>query len=469
MRFTLVMILAALGAQGVIAQERREPLKLHPDNPHYFLFRGKPTIIVTSAEHYGAVLNREFSYVKYLDELAAHGLNNTRVFSGAYVEPQGAFNIAKNTLAPAEGKFLAPWAQSDQPGYAGGGNKFDLAKWDDEYFKWLKDFLAEASRRGVIVEMNLFCPFYEELQWKISPLNAVNNIQGLGKVARTDVYTLDKHGGLLDVQEKMVEKIVRELNRFDNLYYEICNEPYFGGVTLEWQKHIAAKIVAVERNLPNQHLISQNIANGSAKVDLAKIHPAVSIFNFHYASPPKAVAENFALNKVIGDNETGFKGTADGHYRMEAWQFLLAGGALYNNLDYSFAVGHEDGTFMYPSRQPGGGNRGFRQQMKTLKDFLHGFDFVKMKPDNSMLGKLPEKTTGYALVESGKQYAIYLHGQGKAKLELSLPAGAYDAYWLHPVKGEVVKLPAIEAKAGAPTTLVSPRLEPDMALSIKRQ
>ena len=34
-----------------------EPLSLHPDNPHYFLFRGKPTILVTSGEHYGAVLN----------------------------------------------------------------------------------------------------------------------------------------------------------------------------------------------------------------------------------------------------------------------------------------------------------------------------------------------------------------------------------------------------------------------------
>src|SRR5947208_3574989 len=34
-----------------------EPLALHPDNPHYFLFRGKPAVLVTSGEHYGAVLN----------------------------------------------------------------------------------------------------------------------------------------------------------------------------------------------------------------------------------------------------------------------------------------------------------------------------------------------------------------------------------------------------------------------------
>src|SRR5688500_16810864 len=25
-----------------------EPIKLHPDNPHYFLFRGRPTLLITS-------------------------------------------------------------------------------------------------------------------------------------------------------------------------------------------------------------------------------------------------------------------------------------------------------------------------------------------------------------------------------------------------------------------------------------
>ncbi|PYV86898.1 MAG: hypothetical protein DMG05_18595 [Acidobacteria bacterium] len=34
-----------------------EAIKLHPDNPHYFLFRGQSTVLITSGEHYGAVLN----------------------------------------------------------------------------------------------------------------------------------------------------------------------------------------------------------------------------------------------------------------------------------------------------------------------------------------------------------------------------------------------------------------------------
>ena len=31
-----------------------QPIALHPDNPHYFLWNGKPAVLVTSGEHYGA-------------------------------------------------------------------------------------------------------------------------------------------------------------------------------------------------------------------------------------------------------------------------------------------------------------------------------------------------------------------------------------------------------------------------------
>jgi hypothetical protein len=445
----------------------RSALALHPDNPHYFNFRGKPTVIVTSGEHYGAVLNLDFDYRKYLDTLAKDRLNNTRTFSGAYCEEPGNFNIASNTLAPMRDRFICPWARSSTPGYPNGGNKFDLSQWDTAYFKRLKDFVGYASRRGVIVELNLYCPFYEESMWKLSPMNAANNVNGVGAVARTNVYTLDRNGGLLDVQEKMVRKIVTELKDFDNVYYEICNEPYFGGVTLEWQGRIAEVIAETERPLGVRHLISQNIANNKAKVE--NPHPAVSIFNFHYASPPDTVAMNYGLSKVIGDNETGFKGTNDTHYRMEAWQFILAGGGLYNNLDYSFTAGHEDGTFVYPPKQPGGGNATFRRQMQTLTRFIHSFDFIRMKPDNSVVkGGLNEKAKAYVLAETGKQYGVYIFGGTQTNLEMELPTGRYRVEWLNPVTGET-GAPVKLNHTGGIAVLKSPGYVPDMALWVVKR
>jgi hypothetical protein len=180
-------------------------------------------------------------------------------------------------LAPLGGRFLCPWARSEQPGYANGGNKFDLTKWDKAYLKRLKAFMSEARRHGVIVELDLFCPFYEESMWALSPMNAANNIHGVGAIARTNVYTLDHSEGLLPVQESMVRKIVSELKGFDNLYYEICNEPYFGGVTLDWQRHIAETIVGVESRFGHHHLISQNIANDKALVGTRSIDFQLSL------------------------------------------------------------------------------------------------------------------------------------------------------------------------------------------------
>jgi hypothetical protein len=206
------------------------PVSLHPKNGHYLLFRGKPTILITSGEHYGAVMNLDFDYVKYLDTLHADGLSLTRLFSGAYVENSKAFNIKDNTLAPLSGRYICPWARSETPGYANGGAKFDLTKWDDAYFLRLKDFCSQAGKRGIVVEVVLFCPFYDEGLWHISPMKAGNNINGVGNHTGAEAYTL-KHPEITAVQDALVKKITAELAGFDNIYYEICNEPYFGGVT----------------------------------------------------------------------------------------------------------------------------------------------------------------------------------------------------------------------------------------------
>jgi hypothetical protein len=451
-----------------------QPIQLHPDNPHYFLWQGKPTILITSAEHYGAVLNPDFDYVTYLATLAKDGLNYTRIFvGGTYVEPLGAFNIPRNTLAPKGDRFLCPWRRSDVSGYAGGGAKFDLTQWDKGYFRRLKDFVSQAGKQGVVVEVALFCPFYADAQWDLSPLNPKNNVNNTPSVNRTHVYTLDKHKGLLVYQEQLTRKVVTELADAGNVIFELCNEPYFGGVTLDWQHHIADVIVEAQKDLPDKKLVAQNIANKGAVV--TDPHAAVSIFNFHYAAPPKTVAENYHLNRVIGDDETGFRGIKDRPYRIEGWDFILAGGGLYNNLDYSFVAGHEDGSFVVPEGAPGGGNAGFRQSMRALQNFINQFDFIHMKPGNHVIAHIgPKEVSARALIKPGKEYALYLHTTSKKQvhfkanqvvIHLNLPAGKYRAQWISTRTGHVEKAEAFEQNAGL-RILAAPSFTDDIALAI---
>jgi len=175
-KICLAFLLASIGAAPLFSQTA-EPIHLHPKNPHYFLFRGKLAVLITSGEHYGSVLNGEFDYKKYLAALAADGMNFTRIFGGSYVEvPATSFGIKRNTLAPRAGKFIAPWMRSDVGGYAGGGNKLDLSKWNPEYFARYQDFLAEAAKVGIVVEISLFSSTYGDVQWTVSPFNSANNV-----------------------------------------------------------------------------------------------------------------------------------------------------------------------------------------------------------------------------------------------------------------------------------------------------
>jgi hypothetical protein len=437
------------------------PIAPHPDNPRYFLFRDRPAFLITSGEHYGAVLNGAFDFVPYLDELRARRFNLTRTFSGTYREVPGSFKIRENTLAPEPAQYVAPWARSSTPGAEDGGNKFDLDAWNAEYFARLKRFVSAAGERGIVVEFVLFCPFYEEVLWAVNPMNARNNVNGVGSMPREEVYTL-KHPAMLERQLAFVRKVAGELREFDNLYYEICNEPYFGGVTLDWQARIAAAIVESESAGGGpRHMIAQNIANGRAKVN--EPNPAVSLFNFHYATPPDVIALNASLNTAIGDDETGFRGTGDRAYRSEACEFLLAGGSTFSNLDYSFTAALPDGTAPVEPPTPGGGGPRLRKQLSVLRDFLSGFDFLHMAPDAPALLGSPGRA--WVLSQKGKAYAVYVNGGERGNVRLDLPAGHYRAEWVDTKTGEVTRIEDL-AHPGGPAAFASPESSEDVALRV---
>ena len=103
-------MLATILSLAAVAQAAQSPIHLHPENPRYFEFRGEPAFLITSGEHYGAVLNLDFDHGPYLDELQRRGFNQTRTFSGTYREVPGSFNIRDNTLAPKAGRYRSPWA-----------------------------------------------------------------------------------------------------------------------------------------------------------------------------------------------------------------------------------------------------------------------------------------------------------------------------------------------------------------------
>ncbi|MCF7818733.1 MAG: DUF6298 domain-containing protein [Kiritimatiellales bacterium] len=446
---------------GLSAWVSAAPISLNPVNPHYFQFNGEPTILITSTEHYGAVLNLDFDYIPYLNELQARGFNLTRTSMGTTCEYVGWF-ITPNPWAPAPGRFSSPWARSSVPGYANGGNKFDLTKWDEAYFARLKDFVAQAGARGIVVEISLFSPMFDASIWALNPMNINNNINGFqyispddnDKLFRRYLYTLS-NPDLLAVQEAVVRKTIQELQPYDNVYYEIFNEPYYGA-DLDWQQYMIDVIVDEENAFPHKHMIAQNVFNETGTI--TDPNPAVSVFNFHYALQ-SAVDLNYGRNKVIANDETGFHGNADYTYRREGWEFIMAGGGVYDHLDATFTSETPDGSGV--NNNNCGGGASIRSQIAVMKSFIEGFDFIHMVPRTDVV-----EGGRHALVDEGKAYAIYVESNGVSSLGVTLPAGEYLAEWVDTLTGAVAKSETF-VHGGGLRNLAAPSYAEDIALRIR--
>jgi hypothetical protein len=161
--------------------------------------------------------------------------------------------------------------------------------------------------------------------------------------------------------------------------------------------------------------------------------------------------------------------------RIEAWEFLAGGGAAYNGLNYAYQVDNPKGR--HPESDE------FKGYLRKLKEFLTGFDFVRMRQDKGVLASgLPAGSFGRAISEPGKQYAIYLHHSTYADarryyelgnkpqtldLVLNLPAGGYRIEWVQPADLRVLKTEVIEKHVGGNARLErSPEHRADIAIRI---
>ena len=479
------LLALALLAHGTVLAD---PIRVAPANPHYYAYHGKPILLITSAEHYGAVINHDFDYVAYFDALRAHGLNYTRIYPGAMFEPIGKF-IAGNTLGPKPSSLCVPWARSDTPGYRLGGNKFDLSRWDPAYFARYKDFLTQAARHGIFVEICFFNSQYEDT-WPLSPLNEQNNVQGTGRCDWRAAQTLSD-STLVASQDAYVRKLTQEANAFDNVILEICDEPGHIGTGFEksgpWVAHLADVVLDTERSLPKRHLLAQEVDGPlGGPVDFAS-DPRFTVIVGQYIwgddqgemGGMKGLDFKYRDRKPIELNETGYfplwyQGDRVADSRVEAWEFIVGGGAGFNHLNGLFTVENPAGKSAENER--------VLRALANLKRFMAGFDFVRMAPDTGFLvsgAKAPQYHR--ALSEPGKQYALYLHhssekvgaaytvvpGDYHEEWVIRLPPGRYAVEWVDPETGAVLGSEKLKHEGGNRIVRTSP-YKIDLALKIKR-
>ena len=471
------------------------PIRIHPQNPKLFEFRGKPLVLVTATEHYGAVMNRPFDFERYLADAAEKKQTLTRLFT-LFRELQGPTN-PYSTCKPESPDYVAPFRRIGPKRALDGEPQYDLQRWNPEFFDRLHRFLSLASDCGIVVEVVLLSNTYNENVWALNPLNPKNNVNGLKDIHWPE-YMSQWHADLFGWQCAHVRKIVEETNRYDNVFYEICNEP--GGGTLnewvsalaknpqprlrmptpdevnEWERAIASVIRETESKLPNQHLIAGQEAftwhpftQTSDKsfrdlpLDIVNMHPLPSttfggttydMGNFMAKELKLRAVRDFCLatyssskplNYDEDNSSTQYKDVdAWTIHRKRAWTTLFSGGH-YDMIDFSITIYTPTGT---PESQ-----RCIRPWMKHLSQFVHSIDLVRARPRKSFLKQQPPHTMEAVFAVDGEDYCIYLaddrelgeQGSGEAihgHIVLDLPDNEFSVASYSPENGQY-SLPAI--------------------------
>jgi hypothetical protein len=491
------------------------PIHIHPKNPKLFEFKGKPVVLLCATEHYGAVMNRPFDFEKYLADAADKKQTLTRLFL-LFRELQNAMN-PYSTCKPESPDYISPFVRTGPENALDGLPKYDLDEYNPEFFNRLHRFLSLASEYGIVVEVVLFSNTYAPQIWSLNPLNRSNNINDVEVIQWYD-YNTNRHPKLFARQINYVIKVVRELNQYDNIIYEICNEP--GGnfpdsnapaskEVDEWISAIISEIRNVEATLPNTHLIAGQEAFKyklpAEEVNLKDVHQFsgksfkqmdYNVVNMHPLSNMWYDGKNYDLGRFMRgslhlrqyrdyclatypepkplnlDEDNAATRLMDMNgwtiHRKRAWTTLMCG-AHYDMIDFSINKYMEAGTTASQVH--------LRTWMKNLSEFIHSIDLLHAKPLLECLKKVPESVCASVLAAEGRDYNIYLADEResndpdagkpiKGNIIIDIPEGEYACKLYSPVKG--MYSPEIPLQGGTDTSVEISEFVHDVVVRITR-
>ena len=495
------------------------PIRIHPDNPKLFEFRGKPLVLLTPTEHYGAVINRPFRFERYLRDVADKRITLTRLFT-LFREQQTPVNPA-STCKPESPDFVSPYLRTGPGRSCDQELRYDLDQPNQEYYERLHGFLSLASELGVVVEVVLLSNTYGDRVWELNPLHADNNVNDMPHIDWREYMSM-RHEALFRRQTEHVRQITEEINRYDNVIIEICNEP--GGYRISgqgqpsmsetnaWLDALIHEVRSTEERLGRSHLVAgqECLAEqpfvqpldrtvGAMDYDVANVHPlhATLLRGRLYELGPfmskqlclreyqRFCLDAYSERKPVNIDEDNVASQYRDHdgwiiHRKRAWVAALCG-AHYDYIDFSIQPWLEEGT--------DASQRAIRLWFRHLSSFVHDLDLVAGRPLPSVATGTPDHTVAVVfgvLADSVTDLAVYIadarelsgardlfsepvHGAGEpinGQLQLSLPPGEYTARRYDPESGNYQESSAISG-GSQPAAISVTNLVHDCVLRIQ--
>ncbi|MBM4259612.1 MAG: hypothetical protein FJ147_27405 [Deltaproteobacteria bacterium] len=430
------------------------PLTVNPVNPRY-LMDGTGKIVFLAGLADGWELQdfawtegtaTLFDYTSYLDYFQSRNLNHIRMWVVEHTKVRDADLYLTTPM---------PFVRTG-PGLANDGlPKFDLTRFNQEYFDRLRNRVIAARNRGIYVTVMLF-DYIGSISWPWNMYNFANNINYVN-----DNYTLTNP--TITIEEAYLRKVIDTVNDLDNVIYEICNECPVSAK--DWQYYLANYIKSYQATKPQQHpvMISYFAAGRAGTMAALYASPADIIAAgddggvFDYERNPPAsdgrkvvIADSDHITgDLLKDRFWPWKCFTRGLYPMYMDRFTPE---RYDPVNNTFVVEPFD-----PLRE------GVRVALGRAKRYADRMDLAHAIPRNDLC------STQYCLVKPGSEYLIYLPPEANfsVSVDLTTAPGAYSVEWFNPVADETRSGGTIAG--GTVVSLTSPFPTWDSVLYLRKQ
>jgi hypothetical protein len=411
-KFVFILVSALLF--GACHPKTAGPIKPWTGNRWFWEYKGEPLMLLGASSDDNLFQWPAEMLLPHLDSMKAAGANYVR-----------------NTMSDRSdrGFELYPYQQLDN-------GKYDLKRWNGQYWDRFRFFLEETAKRDIIVQIEVWDRFdYSRENWPPHPYNPQNNINysfevsGLaneypdhpGRNDQPFFFTTPKQQNnevLLAYQKKFVKKMLSCSLNFDHVLYCIDNET---SGEEEWAVFWADLILSEAEKSDKEIYVTEMWDNWDLKSEQHKRtfdHPERYAFcdvsqnnqqkgqihwdNFQWVRNYIAVTPR-PLNtvKTYGADGGRHGNTKDG---LERWWRHLIGGA-------ASARFHRPPSGLGLSELSAA-------SVKVAREIESVVKFWELKPGNELLSNR-EENEAYLASKPGEVYVIFFTDGGEVSLDLT--------------------------------------------------
>ncbi|UCD29642.1 MAG: hypothetical protein JSV03_03945 [Planctomycetota bacterium] len=431
---------AALAGTAAAAPRHDERIRVYEGNKYYWQYKGKPVLLLGGSDEDNLFND---------PEMMMRDLHNLQACGGNYI---------RCTLSWRDENNVYPYLKQ--------GDKFDLNRFNPEFFERLERCCRECYQRDIIVQPEVWATwdFYVS-QWPTNPFNPANNITCTTENTKLQIEwphmpfvnpqpffrsvpELNNDVKLLKIQQSFVRKVLDATLKYPNVLYCLDNETrtpepwalYWAGFLRQEAKKLRYHIEVTE--MRGKHDLDHK--------EHAYLYKHPELFSFTEVSQNNWKSGQLHYDRLIWwrENLKKQKGGPRPMNNVKIYGATKVTGQRDErlNIDRFFKnifAGCAGARFHRPGNRNGviigglGLNKPAQRAIKAARTFTEAFNIFRCEPRPDLL-RDREKDEAYCLVEKGKTYAVYFPKGGEVALKPEGANGQYIMRWFDPVKVEFV-------------------------------